>query len=85
MFVSYNTDHLKWIKKYKNSLFSNEPKLIEEYFKSFEDNNNIKDKIKSLIKKSENYYKVKFNFDDNFLHYPYFKNEGRYSDLTFNV
>ena len=85
LFVSYNTDHLKWIKNYKNALFSNDPKLIEEYFKSFEDSNNIKDKIKSLVKKSENYYKVKFNFDDNFLHYPYFKNEGRYSDLTFNV
>ena len=85
LFVSYNTNHLKWIKDYKNALFINEPKLIEEYLKSFEDNYDIKDKIKLVIRKSENYYKVKFNFDNNFLHYPFFKNEGKYTELTFNI
>ena len=85
LFVSYNTDHLKWIKNYKNALFSNDPKFIEEYLKSFEDSNGIEDKIKSVITKSEYYYKVKFNFDNNFLYYPYFKNEGKYSQLAFNI
>ena len=85
LFISYNTDNLKWIQKYKNALFSDDPNFIEEYLNSFEDGNNIEDKIKSLIKKSENYYKVKFNFDNNFLYFPYFKNEGKYSDLTFNI
>ena len=85
LFISYNTDNLKWIQNYKNALFSNDPNFIEEYLKSFEDTHNIEDKIKSLIKKCENYYKVKFNFDNNFLYYPYFKNEGHYSDLTFNI
>ena len=33
LFVSYNTDHLKWIKNYKNALFSNDPKLIENILK----------------------------------------------------
>ena len=28
-------------------------------------------------------YKVHFNFDKNFLKYPYFKKEGHFSDLTF--
>ena len=81
LFISYNTDNLKWIQKYKNALFSNDPLLIEEYLKSFDSIN----KIKSLIKKCENYYNIKFNFDNNFLYYPYFKNEGRYSDLAFNI
>ena len=45
----------------------------------------LNDKIKSKIKKSEDYYKIKFNFDNNFLNYPYFKNEGKYSQLTFNI
>ena len=85
LFISYNTDNLKWIQKYKNALFSNDPNFIEGYLKSFEDRNNIENKIKSLINKCENYYKVKFNFDNNFLNYPYFKNEGKYSDLTFNI
>ena len=51
LFISYNTDNLKWIQKYKNALFSNDPLLIEEYLKSFDSIN----KIKSLIKKCENY------------------------------
>ena len=85
LFNSYKTDNLKWIKNYKNALFSNDPDFIEEYLKSFEENHNIEDKIKSLIKKCENYYNVKFNFDNNFLYYPLFKNGGKYSDLTFNI
>ena len=85
LFISSNTDNLKWIQNYKNALFSNDPNFVEEYLKSFEDGNNIEGKLKSLIKKCENYYKVKFNFDKNFLYYPYFKDEGKYSDLTFNV
>ena len=85
LFISYNTDNLKWIQNYKNALFSNDPDFIEEYLKSFEENHNIEDKIKSLIKKCENYYNVKFNFDNNFLYYPLFKNGGKYSDLTFNI
>ena len=85
LFVSCNTGHFKWIQNYKNALFSDNPNFIEEYLKSFEDNYGIEEKVKSLIKKSENYYKIKFNFDNNFLYYPYFKKEGNYSQLTFNV
>ena len=84
LFISFNTDNLKWIQKYKNALFSNDPNFIEEYLKSFEDGN-TEAKIYSLIKKCENNYNVKFNFENNFLYYPYFKNEGRYSELTFNI
>ena len=84
LFISFNTDNLKWIQKYKNALFSNDPNFIEEYLKSFEDGN-TEAKIYSLIKKCENNYNVKFNFENNFLYYPYFKNEGKYSELTFNI
>ncbi len=78
--------HLKWIIHYKNALFVNDFKFIEEYLKSFEDNcGNIEGKIKYLIEKIEKLYKVKFNFDDNFLKYPLFKEKGKYSDLSFNI
>ena len=43
----------------------------------------IKDELEALIKRIENHYQVKFTFDDNFLEYPYFKNEGKYGDLKF--
>ena len=37
-----------------------------------------------LLKQTiENYYKVKFNFDDKFLDYPNYKDEGSFSELTF--
>jgi len=86
LFVSSDIMHLKWIIHYKNALFVNDFKFIEEYLKSFEDNcGNIEDKIKYLIEKIEKLYKVKFNFDDNFLKYPLFKEKGKYSDLSFNI
>ena len=32
LFLAYNIEHLKWVKDYKNELFSNEPNFYEEYF-----------------------------------------------------
>ena len=82
LFLAYRTDHLNWIKNYKNAIFSNEPKFYEEYLQCF-DEDNIKQNIGSLIQKLEDHYNVKFNFDDNYLDYPHFKNEGKYKDLSF--
>ena len=79
LFLAYNKLHLQWIKNYKNAIFSNNPKIYEEYFDSF--SNEIK--MKELISKLERHFNVKFNFDNNFLNFPLYKVEGRYSDLTF--
>ena len=84
LFLAYNTGHLDWIKNYKNSLFSNDPNFYEEYLNCFsEEKNDAKCEIKKLKEKIENHYKVKFNFDDNFLYYPNFKDDGKFSDLYF--
>ena len=82
LFLAYRSDHLNWIKNNKNSLFSNDPKFYEEYLQCF-DGDNIEGKIQTLIGNLETHYNVKFNFDDNYLHYPHFKNEGKYIDLRF--
>ena len=79
LFLAYNNLHLHWIKNYKNAIFSNDPKIYEEYFDSF--SNEIK--MRELISKLERHFNVKFNFDNNFLNFPLYKVEGRYSDLTF--
>ena len=86
LFLAYNISHLKWIKDFKNALFSNNHYFYEEYLQCFEDDNPnyTLRKIKSLIAKIEEHYKVNFNFDENFLYYPLFKKEGKYSDLAFN-
>ena len=84
LFLAYNINHLKWVKDFKNALFSNDPKFYEDYLQCFDDNYCIEDDIKSLIEKVEKHYNVKFNFDDNFLKFPLFKESGNYSDLEFN-
>ena len=86
-FLAYNIKHLDWIKNYKNALFSNEQKFYEYYLEIFEDSIDI-DEIElgiiSLKEEMEKHYGVNFNFDDNFLDYPNFKENGQYTDLTFN-
>ena len=82
LFLAYRVAHLKWIQNYKNALFSNDPKFYEEYLQCFE-GEHIMEKINSLIEELEAHYKVKFNFDNDYLYYPKFKNEGKYKDLSF--
>ena len=35
LFLAYNKEHLKWVKDYKNALFSNDPDFYEEYLYCF--------------------------------------------------
>ena len=92
LFLCYNIQHLYWIKDFKNALFSNDPQFYENYLQSFmtnselnseEKENQIKFQLGNLIIQVQKKYKVKFNFDSNFLYYPKFKKEGLFSDLTF--
>ena len=85
LFLAYLPSHLNWVKNMKNALFSNEVNFYEEYLQCFDgDDYDMNYKINNLIKKMEKRYNVKFNFDDNYLYYPYFKNDGTYRDLLFN-
>ena len=83
LFLAYNISHLKWITEYKNALFSNNPSFYEKYIECFNENYSIKNKINKLRAEMEAYYQVMFNFDDNYLEFPYFKEEGKFSDLSF--
>ena len=79
MFLAYNADHLNWITKTKNALFSNESEFYEEYLDSF----GSKSKMDQLIEKLQKHYKVKFNIDGDYLKYEHYKSEGKYSKLEF--
>ena len=88
LFVAYMVDHLKWIKDFPNSFFSNESSFDEKYIECFNDTNtdNVKKKINTLIKSMENHYQVRFNFNDKYLYFPLYEEsmkKGKYSDLTF--
>ena len=85
LFLAYKSSHVDWIKKYENALFSNDPKFYEEYLQCFDEENDgtIKYNIKELVKKMEEHYKVKFNFNERYLDYPKFLENGNYGDLRF--
>ena len=89
LFLAYDMDHLEWIKKTKNALFSNVPEFYEKYLDCF-NNKSVKECKKSIINLKENmeiHYGVKFNFDDKFLDFPYYndKNIKKFRDLKFDV
>jgi len=82
LFLAAKRSHLNWIKDFTNAIFSNEPEFDEEFLLCF-NGNNIEYNIKCLVNKLEKYYKVKFNFDEIFLYYPHFMEEGSYQNLIF--
>ena len=79
---AYSPGHLKWIKDHPNTLFSNQAELTEEFLDSFA-HPTPKLKILELAQKLGKYYNIKFNLDVNFLDFPLYKDQGKYSDLTF--
>ena len=84
LFSAYMIEHLEWISKYPNSLFSNDPQFYEQYLECFTDDEKAtKNNILTLKKSIEGFYKVEFTFDDKFLDYPNFKDSGDFSDLSF--
>ena len=85
LFLAYNNEHLKWVTKFKNALFSNSSAFYEEYLECFNESSIscIKENILGLKEKLEKHYDMKFNFDDKFLEFPLYKEGGKYSDLSF--
>jgi hypothetical protein len=86
LFIGYFSQHANIIQKLKNALFSNEREFIKEYLKCFNDDyygyERI-NKIENLKKIMEDHYKVQFTFDKKFLDFPYYKHDGKYSELSF--
>ena len=84
LFLTYNVEgHIKKINLYKNALISNDKNIYEKFLQCFS-GNGVKEKILDLKECLEVKHNVNFNFDDNFLHYPNYKENGFYSDLKFN-
>ena len=87
LFNAYNIDHLSWIQKFPNALFSNQPKFYEKYLDCFykDDETARWESLLELKNEIETCYKVKFNFNDKFLYYKnYLNNESTFNELIFN-
>ena len=85
LFNAYVNAHLDWIKDFPNALFSNQPNFYEDFLGCFHENDEEKTKkeLIDLKEEMEKYYGVKFNFNDEFLCYPKFKDNGMLKDLRF--
>ena len=84
LFLAYQEKHLEWITQYNNSLFSNIDQFHEQYLECFTDDiNTTKQNILTLKNSIEDHYEVKFKFDDKFLDFPNFKEDGEFDDLSF--
>ena len=86
LFLAYMEEHLEWITNYNNSLFSNIEEFHEQYLECFtNDIKSTKQNILTLKNSIEDHYKVKFKFDDKFLDFPYFQEDGEFNDLNFEI
>ena len=85
LFNAYVDAHLDWIKNTPNALFSNQPNFYEDFLGCFYENDEEKTKkeLINLKKKIEKHYGVKFNFNNDFLCYPNFRDYGELKDLRF--
>ena len=82
------SNHLDWVKDFKNTLISNKEDFHERFIKSvilFD-----LEELKELKADIEDYYGVKYecrikfkDFDSDILKYPHFKNKGNFSDIIF--
>ena len=85
LFFVYKIErHLGWITKYKNALVTNEPNFLGRYIKCFNgiSSQDIMTEILKLKEEFEKKYIIKLNFSLDFLNYPYYKDSGKYSDLS---
>ena len=85
LFNAYNINHLAWVKDYGNALFCNDTKYVEEYLDCFHegDLDKTRKEIWNFKERLERQFKVKFKFDNYFLHYPLPENKNivQFKDL----
>ena len=84
-FVHDMSKHLGFVPNYKNALISNETNILERYVKCF-NGTSSHDIMKGIINIKidlEKKYNKKFNFSQDFLTFPLYKDSGKYSELKF--
>ena len=84
LFFTYDINkHLEWVSNYKNALIANEANILERYVKCFNgaSSQDIMKGIIDLKNDLEKKYNKKFNFNQDFLNFPLYKDSGKYSDL----
>ena len=80
LIYSSNKKHLDWIQSYKNVLYTNTASIYKNYIKNYNEKG-----LKELKKEVEKKYKIQLlDFTNDFLSYPLYINNGKYSDINFS-
>ena len=78
LIFSSNKEHLNWIEKYTNVLYTNNGLIYEKYIMNY----NEKD-LKDLKNFVEEKYKIKLlDFTNDFLSYPHYIDNGKFSEIN---
>ena len=79
LFFSVNRDNLKWITNFPNCLYTDTGELYEEYISNFNQKG-----LTNLKKEVEKKYNITLkDFSNDFISYPYFVKEAKFSSLKF--
>ena len=81
LFFSANSNHFKWLKNFKNALYTDNSNFYENYILNYNETG-----LKELKKEVENKYQFKFpEFTKDFLSFPKFIQEGKtYKETNFS-
>ena len=80
LFFSSNKNHLEWVQKFPNALYTDAGLFYQEYIKKYNEND-----LKLLKKKIEENYDIKLlDFTNEFLSYPLYLENKEYSNIDFS-
>ena len=80
LIYSSNKEHLDWIQNYENVLYTNKATIYNKYIKNYNEKG-----LKELKKEVEEDYKIKLlDFTSDFLSYPHYIENQRYSNIDFS-
>ena len=78
LFFSANRNHFSWLKDFPNALYTSQDSFYKDYILNYNEKG-----LLNLKQKIESHYKIKLKFEKNFLEFPKFKSQEKYSDLLF--
>ena len=79
LFFSANKEHFKWIQKFPNAFYTDDPSFYEKYINNY----NKDDGLRNLKEEIEKNYNITLKLNNDFLSFPKFIENKEYNDLVF--
>ena len=78
LFFSANKNHFSWLQDFPNALYTSNDDFYKDYILNYNQKG-----LLDLKRKVEERHKIKLKFDNDFLRFPNFVNDKKYSDIIF--